>query len=137
MLGSKLPVGTDSLVKSVKAVPERISPVTTWRKQAPTEEKKVSQSKINLHFFSPVKTRKHLVLIVLVKLIGVNKGRHVTLKCFSLLINVNRKHRLYICTNLVPIIVCIINRQSSEKLGEKMSSLVFELRSHDCHLPSD
>ena len=34
-------------------------------------------------------------LHVLVKLIGVNKGRNVPLKYFSILINVNRKHRLY------------------------------------------
>ena len=34
--------------------------------------------------------------LVLVKLIGVNKGRHVTLKYFSILIKVSRKHRLFI-----------------------------------------
>ena len=33
---------------------------------------------------------------VLVKLIGVNKGRRVTLKYFSILINVSRKHKLFI-----------------------------------------
>ena len=36
------------------------------------------------------------ISLVLVKLIGVNKGRHATLKYFSLLINVNRKHRLFL-----------------------------------------
>ena len=36
------------------------------------------------------------VEVILVKLIGVNKGRHVTLKYFSKLINVNRKHIVYI-----------------------------------------
>ena len=39
-----------------------------------------------------VYTVKHL----LVKLIGVNKGRRVTLKYFSILIKVSRKHRLFI-----------------------------------------
>ena len=34
--------------------------------------------------------------ILLVKLIGVNKGRRVTLKYFSILIIVSRKHRVYI-----------------------------------------
>ena len=33
--------------------------------------------------------------LLFVKLIGVNKGGHVTLKYFSILINVNRKHRVY------------------------------------------
>ena len=33
---------------------------------------------------------------VLVKLIGVNKGRRNTLKYFSILIKVSRKHRLFI-----------------------------------------
>ena len=37
---------------------------------------------------------KILVRLVLVKLIGVNKGRRVTLKYFSILIKVSRKHRL-------------------------------------------
>ena len=32
----------------------------------------------------------------MVKLIGVNKGRHVTLKYFSILIKVSRKQRLFI-----------------------------------------
>ena len=32
---------------------------------------------------------------LLVKLIDVNNGRHVTLIYFSLLISVNRKHRLF------------------------------------------
>ena len=35
-------------------------------------------------------------LLILVKLIGVNKGRHVTFKYFSILINVSRKHRVYL-----------------------------------------
>ena len=34
--------------------------------------------------------------LVLVELIGVNKGRCVTLKYFSILINVNREPRVYI-----------------------------------------
>ena len=34
--------------------------------------------------------------LILVKLIGVNKGRSVTLIYFSLLMHVNRKHRLFI-----------------------------------------
>ena len=33
---------------------------------------------------------------ILVKLIGVNKGTHVTLKYFSILIKFSRKHRLFI-----------------------------------------
>ena len=37
-----------------------------------------------------------LFLNLLVRLIGVNKGRHVTLKYFSILIKVSRKHRLFI-----------------------------------------
>ena len=41
-----------------------------------------------LHFYSTVG--------ILDKLNGVKKGRHVTLKYFSILINVNRKHRLFI-----------------------------------------
>ena len=32
---------------------------------------------------------------ILVELIGVNKGRHVTLKYCTILINVNRNHRVY------------------------------------------
>ena len=32
--------------------------------------------------------------LLLVKLIGVNKGRHVTLKYFNILIKVSRKHIL-------------------------------------------
>ena len=31
----------------------------------------------------------------MVKLIGVNKGRHVTLKYFNILIKVTRKHRSF------------------------------------------
>ena len=34
-------------------------------------------------------------LILLVKLVGLNKGRHVTLKYFSILMKVSRKHRLF------------------------------------------
>ena len=41
--------------------------------------------------------------ILLLKLIGVNKGRHVTLKYFSLLINVYRKHRLFIVIYIIMI----------------------------------
>ena len=37
-----------------------------------------------------------LVRIVLVKLIGVKKGRCVTLKYFCILIKFSRKHRLFI-----------------------------------------
>ena len=37
-----------------------------------------------------------LAKALLGKLIGVNKGRRVTLKYFSLLIKVSRKHRLFI-----------------------------------------
>ena len=47
--------------------------------------------------------------LVLVNLIGVNKGRLVTLKYFSILINVSRKHRVYIgheqSTSLIWIVV--------------------------------
>ena len=46
-------------------------------------------------------TRQKLFLVfVLVKLIGVNKGRQVTLKYFSILIKVSRKHRLFIGESL-------------------------------------
>ena len=37
-----------------------------------------------------------MVKILLVKLIGVNKVRHVILNYFSILINVNKKYRVYI-----------------------------------------
>ena len=37
-----------------------------------------------------------LIKGLLVELIGVNKGRRVTLKYFSILIKVCRKHRLFI-----------------------------------------
>ena len=45
---------------------------------------------------------------VLVKLIGVNKGRYVTLKYFSLLINVNRKHKLFIVPETSISLICIV-----------------------------
>ena len=49
------------------------------------------------------------LLIILVTLIGVNKGRRVTLKYLSILINVSRKHRVYIgheqSTSLIWIVV--------------------------------
>ena len=41
-------------------------------------------------------TESGIISIVLVRLIGVNKGRRVTLKYFSILIKVSRKHRLFI-----------------------------------------
>ena len=34
--------------------------------------------------------------LLLVKLIGVNKGRHVTLKYFSILIRIDKEHRYFI-----------------------------------------
>ena len=43
---------------------------------------------------------------LLVKLIGVNKGRHVTLKYFSIFIKVSRKQRVF-CIDLVPISPCV------------------------------
>ena len=45
---------------------------------------------------------------VLVKLIGVNKGRHVTLKYFSILIKVSRKHRLFIGPGQGISLICIV-----------------------------
>ena len=39
-------------------------------------------------------------MLILVKLIGVNKGIRVTLKYFSILIKVSRKHRLFIDSTL-------------------------------------
>ena len=36
------------------------------------------------------------IMLVLVKLIGVNKGRHVTLKYFSILTNIDKEHRHFI-----------------------------------------
>ena len=54
-------------------------------------------------------TRQKLFLVfVLVKLIGVNKGRQVTLKYFSLLIKVSRKHRLFIAPGQSMILICIV-----------------------------
>ena len=44
----------------------------------------------------------------MVKLIGVNKGRRVKLKYFSLLINVNRKHRLFISPETSISLICIV-----------------------------
>ena len=40
--------------------------------------------------------------------IGVNKGRRVTLKYLSLLINVNRKHRLFIVPETSISLICIV-----------------------------
>ena len=47
-------------------------------------------------------------MYVLVKLIGVNKGRHVTLKYFSILIKVSRKHRLFIGLGQSISLICIV-----------------------------
>ena len=38
----------------------------------------------------------YISIMLLVKLIGVNKGRRVTLKYFSILIKVSRKHRTFV-----------------------------------------
>ena len=46
--------------------------------------------------------------LVLVKLIGVNKGRHVTLKYFIILIKVSRKHRLFIGPGQSISLICIV-----------------------------
>ena len=48
--------------------------------------------------------------IVLVKLIGVNKGRRVTMKYFSLLISVNRKHRLFMVPETSISLICIVSK---------------------------
>ena len=49
----------------------------------------------------------HLEL-VLVKLIGVNKGRRVNLKYFSILIKVSRKHRLFLAPGQSIILICVV-----------------------------
>ena len=46
---------------------------------------------------------------VLVKLIGVNKCRGVTLKYFSILIKVSRKHR--ICVRIIIIMFISLKRE--------------------------
>ena len=46
--------------------------------------------------------------MVLVKLIGVNKGKHVTLKYFSILIKVRRKHKLFIGPGQSISLICIV-----------------------------
>ncbi len=48
-----LPAGIDCFVKRVKAVPDKISPVTIWTMQAEVAEAKVMKSKKALAFFSP------------------------------------------------------------------------------------
>ena len=45
---------------------------------------------------------------LLVKLIGVNKGRRVTLKYFRILINVSRKHKVYIGHEQSPSLIRIV-----------------------------
>ena len=47
-------------------------------------------------------------MLLSVKLIGVNKGRRVTLKYFSILIKVNRKHRLLIGPEQSISLICIV-----------------------------
>ena len=49
-----------------------------------------------------------MCVCVLVKIIGVNKGRHVTLKYFSILIKVSRKHRLFIAPGQSISLICIV-----------------------------
>ena len=49
-----------------------------------------------------------IMTIILVKLIGVNKGRRVTLKYFSILIKVSRKHRLFISPGQSISLICIV-----------------------------
>ena len=44
----------------------------------------------------------------MVKLIGVNKGRRVTLKYFSILIKVSRKHRLFKGPGQSISLICIV-----------------------------
>ena len=49
-------------------------------------------------------------LILLVKLVGLNKGRHVTLKYFSILMKVSRKHRLFIAPGQSKILISIVEK---------------------------
>ena len=53
-------------------------------------------------------TAHQLANLVLVKLIGVNKVRRVTLKYFSILIKVSRKHRLFIVPGQSISLICIV-----------------------------
>ena len=46
--------------------------------------------------------------VVLVRLIGVNKGRRVTLKYFIILIKVSRKHRLFLAPGQSIILICVV-----------------------------
>ena len=49
-----------------------------------------------------------ILKVVLVKLIGVNTGRPVTLKYLIILININRKHRLFTGPDTSISLICIV-----------------------------
>ena len=49
-----------------------------------------------------------IAIHLLVKLIGVNKGRYVTLKYFSIFVKVIRKHRIFIAPGQSISFICIV-----------------------------